>query len=369
MHDRLGLSRARTAILIILSLLVGGIAGLISVLACRFAIRFGGVDSAEKHGISTSSAIRIGGVLVCMYLVLNIAYQYFILDSSQVSPLVIEVLGSGLAFFCLGFYEDLTGAFSTLNRFILMLLISLSIVYFGGQFRILPIGVGVLDDWIFQNSSLGYLVSGVALAFIANAFNTADGANGLASGITLFCALGLVLVAPADLQLLMRSVAVSCVLFLLYNLISGRFFLGDGGAYMLGIMIGLATIVSSNVAGVSVWFLLSLIFYPVADLVWSMLRRIMSGRSPLSADDGHLHNHLFYVFLSKGFGAGNANTITGVSVALGFSGLPLAVYAVDRELLLELNWASVYGILWSSYVLVWALSSRWRARNKPSTIG
>ena len=135
MHDRLGLSRARTAILIILSLLVGGIAGLISVLACRFAIRLGGVDSAEKHGISTSSAIRVGGVLVCMYLVLNIAYQYFILDSRQVSPLVLEVLGSGVVFFCLGFYEDITGSFSTVNRFILMLLISLVIVYFGAQDR------------------------------------------------------------------------------------------------------------------------------------------------------------------------------------------------------------------------------------------
>ena len=360
MHDRLGLSKARIAVLIVLSLLVGGVAGLASVLLCRFVVRFGGVDSAEKHGISTANSIRVGGLLVCMYLVLNIGYQYFILESSLISSTVVHALWGSLLFFALGFYEDLTGELGAVVRFVLMLGISLGLVHYDDQFRILPIGVAILDQWLFSTQSLALLISGVSLAFLANAFNTADGANGLASGIALFCALGLVLVAPADMQLLMRSVAVSCILFLLYNLISGRFFLGDGGAYMLGITVGLAVIVASNKSLGSVWFLLTLIFYPVADLLWSMTRRIASGRSPLSADDGHLHNHLFHWLVAQGLKVRSANTLTGLTVACLFSGLPLLLFFLTRIRLLELNWLWVYVTMWFTYACAWVVLASWR---------
>ena len=66
-------------------------------------------------------------------------------------------------------------------------------------------------------------------------------------------------------------------------------------------------------------------FYPVADLIWSMGRRLRQGVSPLNPDNQHFHNVLFAYLDSGDQSSVRANTITGVSIALLFAGLPLAL--------------------------------------------
>ena len=144
-----------------------------------------------------------------------------------------------------------------------------------------------------------------------------------------------------------------CLLFLVFNLISGRFFLGDGGAYFLGALCGLSMMVVANASDVSVWWLLSLVFYPVADLLWSMVRRLHNGASLFAPDNQHYHNLLFAYLKSSDRSSTAANTFTGVLIATLFAGVPAlliltGIWSVRDEVWLFwvcCQWL-VYGICW-----------------------
>ena len=360
MHSSLGLSKLRLIFLLIASLAVGGLAGLMAVALCALVMRFGGTEAPDKHGISVQQSVRVGGVLIAIYLALYIGYQYFLLNASTVTSGVLFCTVASISFFMLGLQEDLKGNLSAVVRFILMLALAGAIVWLRPDYRLVSLGVPLLDELLLGSYMATVVFAVLGLVFLANAFNTADGANGLASGVGVFCALGLALVLPADMQLFMRSVAVSCLLFLIYNLTSGRFFLGDGGAYLLGAAIGLCAIQSSNTAAASTWFLLSLLFYPVADLTWSVIRRIAVGRSPLTADNGHLHNYVFDYVSQLGFTPKRANTSTGLGLAILFSAIPLALFYFSRLSDDELNWLAIYASMWVVYLLMWVLLSTWR---------
>ena len=60
----------------------------------------------------------------------------------------------------------------------------------------------------------------MCIAFIPNAFNTADGANGLVAGVSAFSFMALITVAPATLLPFLLACLVGCLVFLVFNLIS-----------------------------------------------------------------------------------------------------------------------------------------------------
>jgi len=216
-----------------------------------------------------------------------------------------------------------------------------------------PVGI-VWVDAILTFSSVGPVAfTALCIAYIPNAFNTADGANGLVGGVSAIALSAFATVATGELVPFLSAAFVGCLLFLVFNLISGRFYLGDGGAYFLGALCGLSMIVVSNSSNVSAWWLLALVFYPVADLLWSMARRLHQGASPFIPDNQHFHNLLFaYLDLSER-SSSVVNTLTGVSIALIFSGLPalltfIGIWAVQDSVWLVwvcCQWL-VYGIGW-----------------------
>ena len=146
---------------------------------------------------------------------------------------------------------------------------------------------------------------------------------------------------------------MACLVFLVFNLISGRFFLGDGGAYFLGAFCGLAVVVVSNTTDVSVWWLLAMIFYPVADLMWSMGRRYLAGESPFKPDNQHFHNVLFAWLDSSKRSSQTANTTCGVGIATLFAGLPLALSLGGALPVESGQWFGVVVVQWAIYALGW----------------
>ena len=99
----------------------------------------------------------------------------------------------------------------------------------------------------------------------------------------------------------------------------------------------------------SVWWLLALVFYPVADLLWSIARRLRNGASPFAPDNQHFHNLLFAYIDSSERSSSAVNTLTGVLIALLFSGLPAlltftGVWAVQESVWVV--WVCCSGWLW-----------------------
>ena len=340
-----------------LVLLVGGAAGIVAMVLCYLALFLGGVDRVTSHGISRKPSVRHGGVTLVSYMCFFLIYQW---HSGIFEPAgkQLIVLGIALAFFAIGCLEDLTNSWSARGRFGAMLFVAFLSLALTSELLLQPVGIAWLDDNFLSNPIISIITTGACIAFLPNAFNTADGANGLVAGISLAVLTGLAAVAPPGLLPLVSAGAVACLLFLVFNLISGRFFLGDGGAYFLGAFCGLAIVVVSNETDVSVWWLLAMIFYPVADLIWSIVRRFLRGDSPFTPDNQHFHSLLFAWLNSRKQSSQASNTACGVGIAMLFGGLPLALSMCGVIPVESRQWFGVVVVQWVAYAFGWNVLHR-----------
>jgi UDP-N-acetylmuramyl pentapeptide phosphotransferase/UDP-N-acetylglucosamine-1-phosphate transferase len=145
----------------------------------------------------------------------------------------------------------------------------------------------------------GLLFTAVAVGGVANAINIIDGFNGLASMVAamILAALGYVAYVLGDHLLWNVCIAtVGAVLgFFVWNYPRGLIFLGDGGAYLLGFLIGeVSVLLVARHPQVSPWFPFLLVIYPVFETLFSIYRKkILRGMSPGMPDGLHLHMLVF----------------------------------------------------------------------------
>lgn len=146
----------------------------------------------------------------------------------------------------------------------------------------------------------------IAFFGVINAFNMLDGIDGQVAAVTLLSLVGMTVitgVAPSHLTMVVLGATLA---FLLSNLgVSQhipRTFLGDAGSKLLGFIVVLSLVslsagrqAPSALEPVSALFIIAL---PLYDMVYVSVRRTARGRSPFSADRGHLHHLLQQVGLS-----------------------------------------------------------------------
>ena len=159
-------------------------------------------------------------------------------------------------------------------------------------------GLDWLDAWLPMVPWVGSLVVLLAVAGLPHAFNIIDGYNGLAGMVALIVCLALAHVAlqvgDRALAALLVTMAAATAGFLLWNYPRGMLFAGDGGAYIWGVVIALASLslVQRNPA-VSPWFPMLLLIYPVWETVFSIYRKWVRGVSPGVADALHFHQLIY----------------------------------------------------------------------------
>ena len=97
------------------------------------------------------------------------------------------------------------------------------------------------------------------------------------------------------------------------NFLTGKLFLGDTGSIFIGFMIAWAGISIVNASpNFSPWGVFLMIIYPATDIIFSVFRRIYSSKSPLKADNLHLHS-LLYKAINKTFTSHSKNVINSAS--------------------------------------------------------
>jgi UDP-N-acetylmuramyl pentapeptide phosphotransferase/UDP-N-acetylglucosamine-1-phosphate transferase len=192
-----------------------------------------------------------------------------------------------------GLLEDLTKNASVRLRF-LFIGVSGVLVYAVLDARLTHLDIiGV--DWLLQFAAVSFVATLVAVTGAANAINIIDGYHGLAAVVSavIFAGFAYVSFYLDDRLLLVLSVSmIGAILgFLIWNYPSGLIFLGDGGAYFIGYMIGVVSILMlGRHANVSAWFPLLLCFYPVFETLFSIYRKaFLRGTSPAVPDRIHLH--------------------------------------------------------------------------------
>ncbi|MDB5797088.1 MAG: hypothetical protein JWP36_990 [Paucimonas sp.] len=143
------------------------------------------------------------------------------------------------------------------------------------------------------------LVTAVCVAGVTNAINIIDGFNGLAGVVVaiILAALAVLNWQLGDAMVAQLAlVGVAGVLgFMTVNYPSGRIFLGDGGAYLLGFWVAqVAVLTVARNPDASTWQVLAICFYPVLEVLFTIYRRrAVRKTSSMLPDRLHFHTLLY----------------------------------------------------------------------------
>jgi len=183
----------------------------------------------------------------------------------------------------------------------------LTLFFVGWLFRVKFTGpLPILTDIPFIEKLI-LLQGGISIFYIlsmtavANGMNLIDGVNGLCGAVTLSILSALLFISYKTIDITMLSLIFSVILliipFMLFNYPYGRIFLGDLGAYSLGLIVSMLTIILfGRHPEISPWGAVLILIYPVTEVTFSLLRRMIKGVSIFHPDTAHLHLKLFYFF-------------------------------------------------------------------------
>ena len=189
---------------------------------------------------------------------------------------------------------------------------------------LLGLGRVKLSDW------LSYPFTVLVIFVVINAYNMLDGMDGLLGMIVLITIFAFHLFSGLPPGLITVVISAALVAFLVSNLGLAPFipksFLGDAGSKLLGaLVVALTLSVTSAQVGsvryvqpITAAYLLGL---PLFDMAFTTLRRLLNGKSPIRADNTHIHHLLRALGLSDK----RALLLIGsLGAALPFLGLMLA---------------------------------------------
>jgi len=243
------------------------------------------------HGIQKVHVLptpRVGGIAIIIGLMVA---WYF--ASGPMRQLMGPVLIASVPAFVSGTVEDISKRGSVAER--LLATIASGLI----AWLLTGISVRSVDVWgidtLLSFAPLAIALTAIAVGGVANSINIIDGVNGLAGATVIICisALGLISYAAGDLNLTKFCIIVASVTggFMLVNYPLGKIFLGDGGAYLLGFLLGwISVMLIARNATVSPWAPLLACAYPVLEVLFSMLRRSARTRSLSHPDRLHLHS-------------------------------------------------------------------------------
>jgi UDP-GlcNAc:undecaprenyl-phosphate GlcNAc-1-phosphate transferase len=172
----------------------------------------------------------------------------------------------------------------------------------GGEFN-LSLGRFAIDlgPLHFHIAPIANILSLLWMVGLANTINFLDGLDGLASGVSGIAAVVMfaTAVGPRINQPLTALLAIilagAAFGFLPYHFYPAKIFMGDSGAYFLGLCLAMLAIYS----GAKLATALLVLGFPVADAAWAAIRRMAKGRSPFRPDRGHFHHLLLDAGMSQ----------------------------------------------------------------------
>lgn len=163
-----------------------------------------------------------------------------------------------------------------------------------------PFG-GIFD---LSNPLISDLFALIWIVFMMNMLNMgAKGIDGQLSGVTVISAITITALSfyySADITqwpvIILTAITAGAFLgFLPWHKFPQKIMPGYGGATLAGYMLAIASILSTTKVGT----LIVVLGIPLIDTMYSIIRRILSGKSPVWGDRGHLHHKLLDLGLSK----------------------------------------------------------------------
>ena len=227
-----------------------------------------------------------GGILI-----LSSFYLYFY-DYSDVFNLHLFLI------FILGLSADLKIIKSAQKRFIFQIIILFLFIDFMDM-SIIDTRILYLDklliDPIFNNLFVLFCV-----LIVVNGTNFIDGLNTNVLGYYIIVSLILYKINFFYILDLSNSQWVGwimcLVIFYFFNLFK-LLFIGDNGAYVLGLIYSYLLIHLYNIdQNISPFFIILLLWYPCFEILFSIIRKFKLNKSPIKPDNNHFHQLIFLYF-------------------------------------------------------------------------
>ncbi len=264
----------------------------------------------KNHYIHKGYIPRLGSIPILISLVWGLIYF-----SNYQNEILTKILISLIPIFFVGIYEDFFGNVRPISRMLSSIL--------SGVIAVIILEIWLKEirvpyfDKIFEFIPFAICLTIFASTTLSHSYNLVDGLNGLSSGIFLINCLSFMYLCKLNNDVMLFN--TSLILFLavlgfwIINILTGRIFLGDAGAYSLGhITAFLAIIIVSKHQYLSPWIIFLNVSWPIVDTIFSILRRIMNQKKISSPDNKHLH-HLIYSFMLSKISIGNKNFINSIS--------------------------------------------------------
>jgi UDP-GlcNAc:undecaprenyl-phosphate GlcNAc-1-phosphate transferase len=301
-------------------LVVGACAAIVTFaltpLVGRMARRLGWMAAPDARRVHLEPTPDVGGIAMFAGFLAALGLAWWINDFEMLFTRNSELLGVALAAAIMagiGLIDDICDL-SAPAKITGTVLAGMVLVWFGVTmfyFRVPFLDVFYLsNDWI-------PLVTILWLIGMSQAVNLIDGLDGLAAGIVAIAAGSFFLYSRRldELDLLTQPnigplIAIItlgvCVGFLPHNFNPARIFMGDTGAFFLGLLMAVSTSVvggradpdTQEFVGQTFFFLaplfipLLILGVPIIDVAFAIVRRARQRQGLLTADKGHLHHRL-----------------------------------------------------------------------------
>ena len=247
--------------------------------------------------IHTEYVPRIGGVAI----ILGIGSQFYFL-SNENFEFCISLFLLSFGTFVIGFVEDLRQNLKPILRLVLCFCISsLTINFLSVQ--ITHVNINIIDNFLLS-SSISFFVTVIAITTLIQSFNIIDGLNGLAviSAKFIIGSISVISYLHDDFLIMVMCLMIlgPLLAIFIFNFPFGKIFLGDGGAYFLGIWIAVLVIMlSERNAEVSPFCSLLIVLFPIYETLRSFFRRFAKDISQTTLPDFKHFHSIIYKIVNK----------------------------------------------------------------------
>ncbi len=272
-----------------------------------FFLRKNIIDEIKIRSSHKTIATRSGGIAIFLSVFLISIFNY--ISSNEIYNFSFLIPLSLLLF--IGLYDDVYKLDFKL-KFIFQIIAAKIIIDNGLIIDNLHGVFGIYE----LNRIFGQMITIFFIVAIINAINFIDGIDGLAiSSVTLFIFLFEFLSLKDSIFINFSIIIISAILPLYYFNFKkkNKIFLGDSGSLFLGgvVSIYILHILSQNYLIKEAFdihkilFVISVLFFPIVDIIRVVFIRLYNKKSPFIADKKHIHhlvnqktkNHFFSVFI------------------------------------------------------------------------
>ena len=246
--------------------------------------------SFHKQLISKDLVPISGGVII---LINSLLFNFF---DSFANQILISII------FLIGLLADTQKINSPLKRLIYQSFVILIFVFINELF-LRSIRINFFDFYLNYNL-ISIIFTSFCFLILINGSNFIDGSNLQCSGyyltiltILIFLDLNYLVIENIKIVYFLYPILLS---FIIYNFFN-KSYLGDGGTYLLSLIIGYILVNLQINQNVSPYYIVLFLWYPAFENLFSISRRIFSKKlRPDEPDLLHLH-HLIFKYINKNY--------------------------------------------------------------------